>query len=186
MIYPIVAYGDPILKKEASTIEDFSHLDELIENMFETMYNANGVGLAAPQIAQSIRLFIVDTIQLEDKDGEFKDGIKQAFINPEIVEYIGEDTKYEEGCLSIPEILADVERPESITINYLDQDLKEQSKTFEGFNARVIQHEFDHIEGILFTDLISPIKKRTLRKKLDRISKGKISPKYRMRFPQHV
>jgi len=183
MILPIIAYGDAVLKKVADNIEQSDELVVLIENMWETMYNANGVGIAAPQIGKSIRLFIVDTKQLEDRKDDFKGGIKQAFINAEIIDYQGEEDKYEEGCLSIPDINADVERPEIITIKYLDESFKEQTKTFDGFNARVIQHEYDHIEGILFTDRIAPLKKKMLKKKLEKISKGKVTAKYKMRFP---
>lgn len=184
MILPIVAYGDPILKRAGDEVENSPEIQELIENMFETMYNANGIGLAAPQIGQSIRLFIVDTAQLEDRNEGFDEGIKQVFINPIITSENDVLGKFEEGCLSIPDILADVDRPHAITIEYLDQEFNPQVHEFEGFNARVIQHEYDHIEGVLFTDRISPLKKQTLRKKLELISKGKISPKYKMRFPQ--
>ncbi len=186
MILPIVAYGDPILKRPTDDIEASEELNTLIENMFDTMYNASGIGLAAPQIGESIRVFIVDTKQLEEKTEEFDDGIIEVFINAEIEKEEGELGKHEEGCLSIPDILADVERPHSITISYLDREFKSHTKTFDGFTARVIQHEYDHIEGILFTDRISPLKKKTLKKKLEKISKGKISPKYKMRFPQSV
>lgn len=183
MILPIIAYGDAVLKRKAKDIQKSEELSALIENMWETMYNANGVGLAAPQIGKSYRLFMVDTEQLEERKSDFEDGIKQAFINAEILDYGGEEDKYEEGCLSIPDINADVERPEQITIKYLDEEFNEHTQSFNGFNARVIQHEYDHIEGILFTDRISPLKKKLLKKKLEKISKGKITAKYKMRFP---
>ncbi len=183
MILPIIAYGDAVLKRKAIDIQQNDELQILIENMWETMYNANGVGLAAPQIGKSIRLFLVDTKQLEERSEDFQDGIKQAFINATIESYDGEEDKYEEGCLSIPDINADVERPDSVTIRYFDEHFNEHLKTFDGFNARVIQHEYDHIEGILFTDRIAPLKKKLLKKKLEKISKGKISSKYKMRFP---
>lgn len=183
MILPIVAYGDIILKKVTSPIENNTdQLQQLIEDMWDTMYNARGVGLAAPQIGKSIRLFIVDTKQIENDD--FTNGIQKVFINATIDNYFDEEEdKQEEGCLSIPEINADVERPTKIKITYLDQQFNEQSEIYEGYNARVIQHEYDHIEGVLFTDKITPLKKRLLKRKLEKISKGKISPKYKMSFP---
>jgi len=183
MILPIVAYGDIVLKQRALEIAESDQVAELIEDMWQTMYNANGVGLAAPQINKSLRLFIVDTLQLEEKKGDFNDGIKQAFINAKIEEYKGDLVKYEEGCLSMPDINADVERQDEITITYLDENFAAHTKTFTGFNARVIQHEFDHIEGVLFTDRVAPLKKKMLKKKLDKISKGKITAKYKMKFP---
>jgi len=183
MIYPIVAYGDPVLKKVAAPIEEEEiAVKELVENMFQTMYKAEGVGLAAPQIGKSIRLFIVDTAQLMDKKNDFI-GIKQAFINAEILEENGEEWKYEEGCLSIPNIREDVSRQPAIKIRYFDEEWQEHVDTFDGINARVIQHEYDHIEGILFTDKINPLKKRLLQRKLDKIAKGKVRVDYKMRFP---
>ena len=181
MILPIVAYGDIVLKQVASPVsENSKELQELIKNMWETMYNARGVGLAAPQIGQSIRLFIVDSTQIEND--EFTNGIRKVFINANIENYNEEEDFEEEGCLSIPDIHAEVERPNAIKITYLDEEFNEHTETFEGYNARVIQHEYDHIEGILFTDKISPLKKRLLKRKLDKISKGKVSPKYKMIF----
>ncbi|GAA5028732.1 peptide deformylase [Marivirga lumbricoides] len=182
MIYPIVAYGHPILKKKAIDIEkDELDVKTLVDDMFETMYNANGVGLAAPQIGKGIRLFVIDTEPIDDND-EAK--IKQAFINPEILSEEGEEWAYEEGCLSIPNIREDVFRQEKIRIRYRDLDWKEHEEDFEGFNARVIQHEYDHIEGVLFTDHVSAFKKRLLKGKLANISKGKVSADYKMLFPQ--
>ncbi len=185
MIYPVVAYGDPVLKRKADPIDkEIQGLQDMVENMFETMYHAEGVGLAAPQIGQSIRLFIVDTAQLEDpgKQPEFH-GIRQAFINAEILEESGKEWKYEEGCLSIPNIREDVVRQPKITLRYRDLDWKEHTVSFEGITARVIQHEYDHIEGVLFTDRINPLKKRLLQRKLEKISKGKVRVDYKMRFP---
>jgi len=190
MILPIVAYGDPILKREAKIIhEDFAKLEELISNMYETMYNAFGVGLAAPQIGQSIRLFLVDTSPFAEDETlseiekeELKD-FKQTFINAEIIEEIGDEWVFNEGCLSIPNIREDVFRQPKIKIRYQDENFKEHIKTFEGLIARVIQHEYDHIEGILFTDKLSSFKKRLIKSKLSSISKGNVEVDYRMRFP---
>lgn len=185
MILPVVAYGDAVLKKVGKPIDENNEkLQTLIENMWETMYNANGIGIAAPQVGKSIRLFVIDTVQLEDKENaDFEEGIKKVYINPEITEYGTETEKYEEGCLSIPDVNADVARPLQITISYLDEHFKPHTDTVSGFNARVIQHEYDHIEGILFTDKIPPLKKRMLKGKLAKITKGKVNTKYKMRFP---
>ena len=182
MILPIYAYGNPVLKKRGSEIDkDYPGLDELIRDMWETMYNAHGVGLAAPQIGRAIRLFVVDTKQLEKEDKDIE-GIRQVFINAEILEEEGDHWDYEEGCLSIPEIRGDVSRQEEIHIRYLDENFQEHEKTFSGINARVIQHEYDHIDGILFTELLKPLRKRRIQRKLEDIRKGKISPDYRMKF----
>lgn len=192
MILPIVAYGDPVLKKEAVEIDkDHEGLSDLISNMWETMYAASGVGLAAPQIGKSIRLFIVDASPFaDDEDTEEPDpkavgleGFKKVFINPIIEEEVGEEWAFQEGCLSIPQIREDVYRQEKITISYYDKDFNFHEETFEGYAARVIQHEYDHIEGILFTDHLAPLKKRLLKKKLMNISKGEIQVDYRMKFP---
>lgn len=182
MILPIVAYGDPILKKEAEEIdENYPLLDELIANMFETMYNAEGVGLAAPQIGRSIRLFIVDTSPFADEDPQLKD-FKKVFINPIIIEEEGKPWLFNEGCLSIPGIREDVSRLPKVTIEYYDENFNLLEETYEGIAARVIQHEYDHIDGILFTDLINPIKRRLLRGKLNNIAKGNVNIHYRMKF----
>jgi len=185
MILPIYAYGQPILKKVAEDIDqDYPFLEELIANMWETMYNAEGVGLAGPQIGRSIRLFVVDSTQMEEEDNPdntFK-GIKKVFINAQKVEETGPISEYEEGCLSIPDIRGDVNRPDILTIRYLDENFEEQLETFEGLNARVVQHEYDHIEGILFTEHLKPLKKRLVRRKLDKIKKGKVKNEYRMKF----
>lgn len=189
MILPIVAYGDPVLRKETDEIdENYPKLKELIENMFETMYNAPGVGLAAPQIGLSIRMFIVDTAYIHEDDVEGEEpeeeGIKKVFINPIILDETGDPWLYEEGCLSIPGIREDVMRKDTITIEYYDENFELKEETYDGFNARVIQHEYDHIEGILFTDHLKPLKKRMLKSKLDNISKGKVDVEYRMNFPE--
>lgn len=181
MILPIIAYGHPILKKVCLPItKDFLQLEELISNMWETMYNAKGVGLAGPQVGIGHRIFLVDTIQLEKEDDQ--DGIKQVFINAQILSEKGAPWAYEEGCLSIPKLVGDVERQEEVTIEYFDENFVKSTKTFTGMNARVIQHEYDHIEGILFTERLKPLKRRLIARKLEQIKKGKIEPDYRMKF----
>ncbi len=190
MILPIVAYGDPVLRKVATDIKaDHSNLKELLENMWETMYGAKGVGLAAPQIGLPIRIFLVDTSPFsddEDLSSEEQEALrdfKKVFINAQIQEEVGEEWAFNEGCLSIPDVREDVKRKETITITYLDDNFKEHTETYGGLLARVIQHEYDHIEGVLFTDKLSPLKKRMLKGRLTNISKGKINVDYRMRFP---
>ena len=190
MILPIVAYGDPVLKKIGKDIsKDYPKLDELLANMYETMYNAFGVGLAAPQIGLSIRLFLVDTAPFaEDPDftpeeQDMLKNFKRTFINAEIIEEEGDEWAFNEGCLSIPDVREDVFRKPNITITYVDENFEQQTETFDGLIARVIQHEYDHIEGILFTDKLSSLKKRLIKGKLANISKGKIDVDYRMRFP---
>lgn len=184
MILPIVAYGDPVLKKEAEEItEDYPFLEELIDNMFETMYEAEGVGLAAPQIGKSIRLFIVDASPFEDEEPELKD-FKKVFINPIILEEEGQEWNFNEGCLSIPGIREDVKRQPKITIEYYNEKFELIEETYEGIAARIIQHEYDHVEGILFTDLINPLKRRLLKGRLNNISKGNVKVPYRMKFPK--
>lgn len=183
MILPIVAYGDIVLKKVAIDIDaKFPELKSLIKNMWDTMYNANGVGLAAPQIGQDIRLFVVDSEPMFDED-EDNLGIKKVFINATILEEWGEEWTYEEGCLSIPGIREDVVRPKNIRIEYWDENFKKHTAEFEGMNARVIQHEYDHIEGVLFTDHLKPLKRKLLSKQLTNISKGITNAKYKMKFP---
>ncbi len=181
MIYPILAYGDNILRIEA---EDYpvgsKELTELVENMFETMYNANGVGLAAPQIGLSHRIFVIDSTQMVE---EPEQGIKRAFINPEILDEYGNEWSFEEGCLSIPNIHGEILRPEKLTIKYFDELWNEHEEEFDDLTARVIQHEYDHLDGVLFTDYIKGIKKQMLRSKLVGISKGKVDVSYRMKFP---
>lgn len=188
MILPIVAYGDPVLKKKAEEItSDYEGLDHLIDDMFETMYSASGVGLAAPQIGKSIRLFIVDASPFgEDDDDPEAEKVKdfvEVFINAQIIEQEGEEWAFQEGCLSIPNIREDVYREPRIKIRYYDREWNLQEKEFDGYAARIIQHEYDHIEGILFTDLLNPLKRRMLKGKLLDISKGIVDVKYRMKFP---
>ncbi|MDT8346843.1 MAG: peptide deformylase [Flavobacteriaceae bacterium] len=190
MILPIVAFGDPVLRKESTPIlQNDANLKTLIENMWETMYNASGVGLAAPQIGQPIRLFLVDASPFaEDEDlseAEQKEleGLKKVFINAQIIEEKGDEWAFNEGCLSIPGIREDVFRKPEIFIKYQDENFHWHEEHFTGVAARIIQHEYDHIEGILFTDKISPLKKRLIKSKLNNISKGKVNADYRMRFP---
>lgn len=193
MILPIVAYGDPVLKKEAEEIDkDYPELKQLIEDMFETMYAAQGVGLAAPQIGRSIRLFVVDgspfAEEEEDEEPDPKaagmEGFKRVFINPVIEEEEGEEWGFHEGCLSIPKIREEVFRKEVIHVSYFDENWNFKEERFEGYAARIIQHEYDHVEGVLFTDHLSPLKRRLLTKKLQNIAKGDISVNYKMKFPQ--
>jgi len=190
MILPIIAYGDPVLRKMGVDIsKDYPNLSELIENMKETMVNANGIGLAAPQIGKAIRLFIVDTSpfekdeELEEEERAFLANFKKVFINAKITKEEGDEWAFNEGCLSIPDINEDVFREEKITIEYLDENFEKQTEVLDGLAARVVQHEYDHIEGVLFTDKISSLKKRLIKKKLENISKGKVNPSYRMKFP---
>lgn len=182
MILPIYALGQPILKKVGKPIDqNYEGLPTLIENMWETMYASNGVGLAAPQIGKAIRLFIVDTIQTMDK-GKEDAGIKKVFINAVKIEEGGEPWDYEEGCLSIPDARGDVRRPAQIKLQYYNENFEEKSEVFTGINARVIQHEYDHIEGILFTEHLKPLKRRLLKRRLENIKKGNIDVEYKMKF----
>lgn len=182
MILPIYAYGQSVLKKEGASIDpDYPGLEALIANMWETMYEAQGVGLAAPQIGKSIRLFIVDTVQVME-EGREAEGIRQVFINAEKVEEAGAPWSYEEGCLSIPEVRGDVDRPPQIKLRYRDEHFEEHERVFTGMNARVIQHEYDHIDGILFVEHLKPLKRRLVRRKLENIRKGKVSADYKMKF----
>lgn len=185
MILPIYAYGQPVLKKVAVPIEpDYPELNTLIANMWETMYLADGVGIAAPQVGYSIRLFVIDTtdVKRDGKEEETDQPIKQVFINAEIIDEQGKLWTYEEGCLSIPNIRGDVDRLPTIRIRYQDENFQEHENTFTGINARVIQHEYDHIEGVLFTDHLKPLKKRLIQRKMDDIRLGKIKTDYKMRF----
>ena len=191
MILPIVAYGDPVLKKKTSPITvGYPNIKSLISDMYNTMYAANGVGLAAPQIGLSIRLFLVDTKPFSDDDSLSSSNrnklknFKKTFINPEIIEESGEEWSFNEGCLSIPGIREDVMRKNQIKIRFQDENFVEKTENFEGLIARVIQHEYDHIEGILFTDKVSNFKRRLIKSKLASISKGKVSTDYKMRFPK--
>ena len=190
MIYPIVAYGDPVLKKMAEEIdEDFENLDQFIQDMYETMEAAQGVGLAAPQIGKSIRLFVVDGTpfyedeDLEDDEREVLKTFRKVFINPIILEEKGEEWDFEEGCLSIPGIREDVSRHDELTIEYYDENWELKEEVYSGIPARIIQHEYDHVEGILFTDKLGALKKRMLKKRLTNISKGIVDVNYRMKFP---
>ena len=194
MIFPIVAYGHPVLREVAKDITpDYPGLDKLIEDMWETMYASNGVGLAAPQINKPIRLFVVDSAQIfanmdedEKEENGYPDapGIKQVFINAHIVEEAGEDWPYNEGCLSIPKIREDIYRAEEVTLEYMDEKFEKHVKTFDGITGRVILHEYDHIDGKLFIDHISPLKRKLLGRKLNDISKGAIRVDYKMLFPK--
>ena len=190
MILPIVAYGSPVLKKKAKDItKDYPKLDELIANMWETMYGARGVGLAAPQIGLPIRLFIIDPEPFADDDdvseeeGKQLEDSKMVFINAKIIEESGDEWVFNEGCLSIPELTEDVFRKPNILIEYFDENFEKHTREFNGIAARVIQHEYDHIEGILFTDRLSSLKKRLIKGKLNNISKGIVDVGYRMKFP---
>ena len=190
MILPIVAYGDPVLRKKAIDIpQDYEDLNELIANMYETMYKAHGVGLAAPQIGLPIRLFVIDAEPFADDDElsaeekQFLKGFKQTFINAKILDETGEEWAFNEGCLSIPDVREDVYRNEKVTINYYDENFILHTNSFDGLAARVIQHEYDHIEGILFTDKLSSLKRKLIKSRLNNISKGKVHVEYHMRFP---
>lgn len=185
MILPIVAYGDAVLRKETEEIDkDYPDLNLLIEDMFETMYSAKGVGLAAPQIGRAIRLFIVDASGFnEDDEHPELEGFKRVFINPIMLEESGEEWKFEEGCLSIPGIREDVSRKPNILIEYYNEKFELIEESFDGIGARIIQHEYDHIEEILFTDKINPLRKRLVKGKLNDIAKGNIKINYRMKFP---
>jgi len=184
MKYPIIAYGDPVLRRKATAIEpeEYPHIKELVGNMFETMYGARGVGLAAPQVGLSMRLFVVDASVFDDEEPELKD-FKRAFINARILEESGEEWSFNEGCLSIPDIREDVSRKPVVRMSYYDENWKHHEETFSGMAARVIQHEYDHIEGKLFTDKLNPLRKRMIEKKLNNISKGQVDVDYRMKFP---
>lgn len=189
MILPIYGYGEPVLRKVADDITpDYPNLSELIANMFDTMYNAYGLGLAAPQIGLPIRMFVIDTEPLSDSEDltpeevERYKNFKQVFINAKMLKEEGEEWAFNEGCLSIPEVREDVYRPEQITIEYCDENFVKKTEVFNGLIARVIQHEYDHIEGVLFTDKIALLKKTLIKKKLKNIMEGKFRPDYRMKL----
>jgi peptide deformylase len=194
MVLPIVAYGHPVLRKVAQDIDaDYPQLDKLIEDMWDTMYGSNGVGLAAPQINRDIRLFVIDSAQIfenmdeeERKEEAYPDdpGYKGVFINAHIVEEAGDDWPYNEGCLSIPKVREDIYRAEEVTLDYLDENFQQQRRTFSGITGRVILHEYDHIDGKLFIDHISALKRKLLKRKLDAISRGEVRVDYRMLFPK--
>ncbi len=189
MIVPIYGYGEPVLRKVGEEVSpEYPNLKQVITNMYETMYNAYGVGLAAPQIGLAIRLFVVDTEPFSDSEGlsdseqEKVKGFKKTFINAKMIKEEGEDWAFNEGCLSIPDVREDVYRNEKITLEYYDEDFNKKTESFDGIIARVIQHEYDHIEGVLFTDKISTLKKTLIKKKLQNIMDGKAFPDYRMKF----
>ena len=191
MIFPIVAYGHPVLRKVASDITPaYPGLEKFIADMWETMYASSGVGLAAPQVNKDIRLFVVDTAQMfnnmdEEEKKEYPDlpGIRQLFINAHIKELEGDEWPYNEGCLSIPKIREDIYRSETVTLNFMDENFQEHTRTFNGLTARVILHEYDHTEGKLFIDYLPPLKKKLMKGRLADISKGKVSVDYKMLFP---
>jgi peptide deformylase len=190
MILPIIGYGHPVLKKVSQPItKDYPGLETLIANMWETMYNGRGVGLAAPQIGLDIRLFVIDSEQLKDEEDEDDEdgvrltkGIKKVFINPQIITETGEPWVYEEGCLSIPDIRVKIARKETVKLRYQDEHFVEYTEDFSEMNARIIQHEYDHLEGVLLTDHMTPLKRSLIKKKLDNISRGNIAVKYKMKF----
>lgn len=189
MILPIYGYGEAVLRKVCEDIpQDYPNLTEVLSNMYETMYNAYGVGLAAPQVGLAIRLFVIDTTPFAESDEVSKEeaeqlkGFKQTFINAKILKEEGEIWGFNEGCLSIPDVREDVFRHETITIEYVDENFVKKTETYNGLIARVIQHEYDHIEGILFTDHLSMLKKKLVGKKLQNIMEGKARPDYRMKF----
>lgn len=192
MILPIVAYGDPVLRQVGKDIvPKYPKLNELIANMWDTMYNAEGIGLAAPQIGIPIRLFVIDAMPfsenetLSQEEHDQLKGFKKVFINAKIEEERGEEWGFDEGCLSIPDIQEEVKRKPEITLSYVDEHFKPHTEIYNGLAARIIQHEYDHIQGILFTDKLSPLKKRLLQSKLKKISNGKIEVPYNMRFPNN-
>lgn len=183
MRLPIVAYGDPILRKKAENIQkDELDLNKLVDDMFETMYGAHGVGLAGPQVGVSKRIFVIDASPFDDDEPELAN-FKKAFINPQVLEETGEEWPFNEGCLSIPDVREDVYRPENVRIKYFDENWVEHEETYKGLAARVIQHEYDHIEGKLFTDKLSPLRRRLIEKRLNDISRGMVKVDYKMKFP---
>ena len=191
MILPIVAYGDPVLRKVCEEIDqDYPKLKELIADMVETMHGANGVGLAAPQIGKAIRLFVIDASpfaedeELDEEERAYLKVFNKIFINAKMIDETGKEWPFNEGCLSIPNINEDVVRNETLTMEYVDENFMPHKETFSGLAARIIQHEYDHIEGILFTDKLSTLKRRLLKKKLENISKGQVDVSYRMKFPK--
>ncbi len=184
MKFPILAYGDPVLRKKATAIapDEYPHIKELVENMFETMYAAHGVGLAAPQVGLSMRLFVVDASPFAEDDPKLE-GFKKAFLNAVVLEETGEEWPFNEGCLSIPDIREDIYRQKNVRLSYYDESWKHHEEIFSGMAARIIQHEYDHIEGKLFTDKLSPLRRRLIEKKLNDISKGIVDVEYKMKFP---
>lgn len=183
MIFPIIPFGHPVLRKRAEDIgQDYPELDKLISDMYETMYNAKGVGIAAPQVGLSIRLFIVDGSPIEDDTLDMSN-FKKVFINPVVLSEDGEEWGYDEGCLSIPDVIEEVYRPEEVRIRYLDRNWVQHEETFVGIQARIIQHEYDHLEGVLFTDHLGGFRKQLIKSRLKRISEGKYATFYPMAQP---
>jgi peptide deformylase len=183
MILPITAYGSKVLKQEAEEIDkDYPGLGKFIADMYETMYRADGIGLAAPQVDRSIRLFVIDAGAMSDEYPELE-GFKKIFINPNIVDRTGKEWFFNEGCLSVPGVREDVKRNERILIEYYDEDFGLKEESYDGVKARIIQHEYDHLDGILFVDRVSPIRKKLLRGRLSNITRGQVNVKYKMKFP---
>jgi peptide deformylase len=182
MIYPITMYGDPVLRQKAKDIPAGTDLKQLVADMFETMYGASGIGLAAPQIGKGIRIFVVDGSSMEDEPG--MENFKKVFVNPVLLEELGKPWEFEEGCLSIPNIREKISRKEKLKIRYYDEDWNPHEEEYDGIKARIIQHEYDHIEGKLFVDYLTPLKKRLLKGKLADISKGKVETEYRILAPK--
>jgi peptide deformylase len=183
MILPIFAYGQPVLKQVAKDITpDYENLKKLIEDMWETMYQAYGVGLAAPQIGLGIRLFVIDSTQIKDEMRKGEEGIKRVFINAKVLEETGKHWGYEEGCLSIPHVRGEVERLDTVRLSYLDENFVAHEEVFSGINARVIQHEYDHIDGVLFTDKLKPLKKKLIQRRMNDIAAGKVRADYKLKF----
>jgi peptide deformylase len=183
MILPIFALGQPVLKQVAKDITaEYEGLSQLIEDMWETMYQAYGVGLAAPQIGLGIRMFVVDSTQIKDEMRKGEKGIKKVFINAQVIEESGKSWSYEEGCLSIPHVRGEVERLDTVRIKYMDENFVEFEETYSGINARVIQHEYDHIDGILFTDKLKPLKKKLIQRRMNDITAGKVRADYKLKF----
>jgi len=181
MTLPIYVYGSPVLRKVARPVEQNEEgLDEFIDNLWDTMYQSDGIGLASPQVGKSLRIFVIDGTPLEEDDPSLRD-FKVTFINPEILERDGDDKTYEEGCLSIPNLREEIVRPEKIRIRYYDRDFNQHVEEYGGIAARIIQHEYDHLEGVLFTDKLAPLKKRMLRNKLNAIAKGKFEVSYKVK-----
>lgn len=181
MIYPIVMYGDPVLRQRAKNVEPGTDMTQLVQDMYETLEAANGIGLAAPQIGKSLRVFIVDGTGLEDEPG--METFRKVFVNPEMIEELGGLWEFEEGCLSIPNIRERIARKEQLRIRYYDENWNAFEETYDGMKARIIQHEYDHIEGKMFVDYLTPLKKRLLKGKLSDISKGKVDTEYRITAP---
>lgn len=184
MVFPIYIYGSAVLKKIAKDIKsDYEGLEQLIEDMFETMYKSDGVGLAAPQIGKSIRLFIIDAAPMEKDDPSLKD-FKKIFINPHITKLEDKEWSFNEGCLSVPTIREDIFRPDKVTIEYYDENFEFHKEVYDGIKGRIIQHEYDHLDGVLFVDRVSPIRKKLLTSKLNAVKKGKVEINYKHKLPK--